>query len=220
MKKSKIKSFFTSRIFIGTVCFLLGGMFLGGSTGVNITQERYEQLLDMEKQVVPFTAGSNAASSEPTSNSDTSDSNSEKSTEEEKIAGLGDKVYISDSNGVKIMALTLNSAKLISERNQYSDTQVKKVVEIEYTYENIGSDETIYVSDSNFKIYDKSGYILSTYPAGANKYPQEISKGKKCTANMSFALNADSNELEVEFYENMFNSKSDATFKIEASNHI
>ena len=53
-------------------------------------------------------------------------------------------------------------------------------------------------------------------PAGAEKYPQAISTGKKCTANMSFALNNESNNLEIEFYDNMFDGKASEVFNISA----
>ena len=103
---------------------------------------------------------------------------------------------------------------ILTPRNQFSEKEAEKVVVIEYTYENIADEENLYVFDSNFKVYDASGNVLETYPAGAEKYPQAISKGKKCTANMSFALNNESNNLELEFYDNMFDGKASEVFNV------
>ncbi|WP_243894452.1 hypothetical protein [Clostridium perfringens] len=46
MNKEKLKSVFTSKIAIGIICFIIGGIALGNSSsGVNLTKERYDQLL-------------------------------------------------------------------------------------------------------------------------------------------------------------------------------
>ncbi|MDK0966101.1 DUF4352 domain-containing protein [Clostridium perfringens] len=140
----------------------------------------------------------------------------EKTEENKKTLGIGETAYINDKNGVKSMAITIDNVKLTDERNQFSEKEAEKVVVIEYTYENIADEENLYIFDSNFKVYDASGNVLETYPAGVEKYPQAISKGKKCTANMSFALNNESNNLEIEFYDNMFNGKASEVFNISA----
>ena len=45
MNKEKLKSVFTSKIAIGIICFIIGGIALGNSSsGVNLTKERYDQL--------------------------------------------------------------------------------------------------------------------------------------------------------------------------------
>ena len=140
----------------------------------------------------------------------------EKTEEDKRPLSIGETAYINDENGVKSMAITIDNVKLTDERNQFSEKKAEKVVVIEYTYENIAGEENLYVFDSNFKVYDASGNVLETYPAGAEKHPQAISKGKKCTANMSFALNNESNNLELEFYDNMFNGKASEVFNISA----
>jgi len=207
----KIKSIITNKITIGIICFILGGIIFGRTSGVDITQERYAQLLEMEKKVLA--TDTNSSKNDPKEDS-TKEKTAQDKSEESTVFGIGETVYLSDANGVKVMSLTIDGAKLIEERNSYSEKQADKVVEIDYTYENIGSEENINIFSSHFKIYDAAGNILETYPAGGDKHPQPISTGKKCSANMSFALNNESNELEVEFYENMFNSKPTGKFKI------
>ncbi len=186
-------------------------LYFRGNYGVDITQERFAQLLEMEKKALATdTNGSKNDSKEDSANKKTEQDKSEEST----VFGIGETVYLSDANGVKVMSLTIDSAKLIEARNSYSEKQADKVVVIDYTYENIGSEENLNVFSSHFKIYDATGNVLETYPAGADKHSQPISAGKKCSANMSFALNNESNELEIEYYQNMFNSKPTGKFKI------
>lgn len=209
MNKEKLKLVVTSKITVGVTCFVLGGLILGGTSGIDITQERYDQLLSMEKQVL----GKEDVSTPPTSGSAES---SKEDISQTNIFKVGETAYLVDSNNIELMSLTINSAKLIEDRNQFSDTEAKKVVEIEYTYENLGLDENLYISASNFKIYDSEGNALENYPAGADKHPQNISKDKKCTAEMSFALNSESNDIEIEFYENMFGDKPNAIYKLGA----
>lgn len=110
--------------------------------------------------------------------------------------------------------VTINSVRLTDERNQFADKQFEKVAVIEFTYQNLNSDEDVYISGTNFKAYDEEGNILSAYPKGVTKYPQGVSKGRKCTAEMSLGFNK-GNKLELEFYDNMFNDKSDTKFIVE-----
>lgn len=230
MNNQKIKSILTSKITVGISCFVLGAIVLGGTTPeVNITKERYEQLLGFEEVALNLNGEKtenngqeeikNLVELESNLEEDAKTSANESLTDEssnDNGLGLGETFYLKKPSGVKLMGLTINSAKLIDDRNQFSDKEANKVVEIEYTYENLGYDENLYVFDSNFKIYDASGNILESYPAGSYKFPQAISRGKKCTASMAFALNDESNNLEIEFYENMFNDNSESVFNVVA----
>ncbi|HFE9686811.1 TPA: DUF4352 domain-containing protein [Clostridium perfringens] len=215
MNKEKLKSLFTSKITIGIICFIIGGIALGNSSsGVNITKERYNQLLEFEKVALQKDNETLETFNEELTEENLDNKINEKSEEDKRPLGIGETAYINNNNGVKSMAVTIDNVKLTEERNQFSEKEAEKVVVIEYTYENIACEENLYVFDSNFKVYDASGNVLETYPAGAEKYPQAISKGKKCTANMSFALNNESNNLELEFYDNMFNGKASEVFNI------
>lgn len=217
MNKEKLKSVFTSKIAIGIICFIIGGIALGNSSsGVNLTKERYNQLLEFEKVALQKEGEAVETLNEELTEENLDNKINEKTEEDKRPLSIGETAYINDENGVKSMAITIDNVKLTDERNQFSEKEAEKVVVIEYTYENIAGEENLYVFDSNFKVYDASGNVLETYPAGAEKHPQAISKGKKCTANMSFALNNESNNLELEFYDNMFNGKASEVFNVSA----
>lgn len=126
---------------------------------------------------------------------------------EETVYGVGDTFNYKDEYTIKI-----NSVKTTKERNQFADEKVKNVVIINYTYENLNKDDDLFVDTISFKAYDSEGNAVDTYPADV-KMPKGISKGKKCTAEMAFGVN-EGDTIELEYLDNMFNSKKDALFKL------
>ncbi|MPQ42609.1 hypothetical protein [Clostridium tarantellae] len=205
MAKEKLKKILKSNIFVGGLCFALGIAVMQGEKGIDITKERYSQLLEMERIVLQ--------------RGKTKTEHAGKKFEgigENKPFSSDDTAYLIDKKGVKVMSLAIKNAQLTEERNEFSDVYADKVVKIEYVYENIGINNNLYLHEHNFKVYDKEGNVLEFYPMDIDKHPQSISKGKKCTAEMFFALNNVCNDLEIEFYENPFNDKPNAIFKVMA----
>lgn len=128
-----------------------------------------------------------------------------------KTYGLNEDVYITNDSGEYRLKIT--KIKETSERNQFSDKEADRVVIISYEYENISLDRDLYISDYDFKVYDKDNNSLETYPVDI-KYSDSVGVGRKSTGEMAFALNNDNNYLELEFYDNMWNSSSDCIFKL------
>ena len=129
-----------------------------------------------------------------------------------KIYGLNEDVYITNDSGEYRLKIT--GIKETSERNQFSDVEANRVVIISYEYENISLTDDLYISDYDFKVYDKDNNNLETYPADT-KYSSSVGVGRKSSGEMALALNNNNNYMEVEFYDNMWNSSSDCIFKIE-----
>ena len=129
-----------------------------------------------------------------------------------KTYGLNEDVYITNSDGEYRLKITGISET--SERNEYSDKVADRVIIISYEYENISLNEDLYISDYEFSAYDYDSNSLETYPVDT-KYPSSVSTGRKATDSMSFALNNNNNYVELEFYDNMWNSSSDCIFKLE-----
>lgn len=134
------------------------------------------------------------------------------SKKEPKKYGLNEPVIITTSAGS--YRLTFTGVTETSERNRYSDTQANRVILISYEYENIDSEENVYIFDSHFKIYDNENNSLETYPV-SDKAGESVSIGRKTNATMAYALNNNANHIEIEHYSNMFNSKYDCIFEIE-----
>ena len=57
--------------------------------------------------------------------------------------------------------------------NEFSDTKADRVVILSYEYENISLNNDLYISDFNFKLYDKENNALDSYPADV-KYPDSV----------------------------------------------
>ncbi|MDI6617901.1 MAG: hypothetical protein QME45_04375 [Clostridiales bacterium] len=125
-------------------------------------------------------------------------------SKEVKTYNIGDIININNQYTV-----TINKAFLTKDRNEFSDQKASKVAVIEYTYKNLNCDKGIGIFDTDFKVYDEKGNVLETYPAGAEKNPQQIAKGKQCTAEMAYGFN-EGNKLELDFYDNIFSGNSSA----------
>ena len=135
----------------------------------------------------------------------TSSDGTQSSTSDLATYKLNDDIYVTNNSGKYRVKFT--KIYETSDRNQFSDTQANRVVIIEYEYENISLEDDLYISELSFKSYDKENNNLETYPVNT-KYPSNISKGRKTNASVAYALNSDSNYIELEFYDNMFNSKA------------
>lgn len=143
--------------------------------------------------------GSSSDSTSVSSNSDGSG--------ETTIYHLNEDIYITKSTGKYRVKFT--NIKETKERNRYSDKEAKRVIVIDYEYENIDQESDLYVSDvTNFKLYDKDNNVLETYPVDI-KYATSIGKGRKGSASVAYALNNDSNYIELEYYDNTWNSSPD-----------
>lgn len=146
--------------------------------------------------------------------SNTSQSNTEATAapEEKTTYRPGDEIFIKNSTG----EYKINFTKIeeTAERNQFSDVEAERVVIISYEYENISCDDDLNISDLNFKLYDKENNSLKSYPANVT-YPQAVGQGRKTSASTAYALNSAENYIELEYYDNLFNSKSDCTVTFE-----
>ncbi len=126
---------------------------------------------------------------------------------------LNDDIYINNDDGKYRLKIT--GIKESKQRNEYSDKEAKKVIVISYEYENLTLEDDLYISSTNFKAYDNDNNSLETYEVIDYKYPNKVSNGRKATAEMVFALNNDSNYIELEFYDNPYNSKSNTKIALE-----
>ena len=134
----------------------------------------------------------------------TSNSGGTASTADLTTYKLNDDIYVkSDSGEYRVKFTKIYETK---ERNEFSEKTANRVVIIEYEYENISKENDLLISEMNFKLYDKENNQLESYPV-STKYGNSISKGRKATASEAFALNSDSNYIELEFYDNYFNNK-------------
>lgn len=138
--------------------------------------------------------GCNSASVSDTQKTDTP-------TDEENVFKLGEEIFINKDEGEYKFKIT--KVEETAERNEFSDKTPNRVIIISYEYENISYSTDLFISDMNFKAYDKDNNSMDTYPASI-EYADSISAGRKTSGQMAFGLNSDKNYVELEFYDNMF----------------
>lgn len=154
-----------------------------------------------------------SSDSAKTSKEDSSGNISADNSKSEATYKIGDSVKIKTSAGEYTVKIT--SVKETKSRNEFSDVKADRVILVSYEYENISYDDDLLVSDMNMKLYDKENNLLETYPATEEKFGSSVGTGRRSSGVEAYALNSKENYVELEFYANMFNSKSDCTFILE-----
>lgn len=164
-----------------------------------------------------FVFSENSETTVSSNNSNTNSNNSSTSQntnkEETKTYGLNEEITINVSGNEYV--LTITGIQEMKERNQFSEKTPAQVFLIDYTYKNISSEDTIYISDMNFKIIDEQGEIGDTYPNDTERSPQNITEGVTCKSQMVLCVNNESSKVKLQYFDNMFNSKPDATFELD-----
>lgn len=154
-----------------------------------------------------------SSDSAKTSKDDGSGTTSAANSKNEATYKIGDSVKVKTSMGEYTVKIT--SVKETKSRNQFSDVKADRVILVSYEYENISYNDDLLVSDMNMKLYDKDNNLLESYPSTEQKFGSSIGTGRKSSGVDAYALNSKENYVELEFYGNMFNSKSDCTFILE-----
>lgn len=186
MNKGKITKILKSRITVGIVCFLLGGMVLGGSPNKN-TQQVVAQ-------------GNQTSQEKPKEEATQKPANKK---EDILTMELGKTYTVSGANGS--YNITIEGIRFTDERNSYSEKVAEQVMFLDFNYENVDNTEEVYVSDMNFKIMDDEGNILETYPVSDdNRSSKRLPIGGKSSASATYALPKSSKTVKILFYDNMF----------------
>lgn len=187
MKSNKLKKILTSKITVGVVCFILGGMVLGDEV------EQPMQQVSSSGQTQKENASEDDKKSESTSKSDS------KLTQ----IKLGEPYVIKSSDGD--YNVTVEKIRFTDERNEFSEKEAKHVIFLDFNYENISNKEEVYLSESNFKVMDEDGNVLDTYPVSDDsRNSKSLPVGGKCKASAAYAMPKSSKTLKVLFYDNMF----------------
>lgn len=150
------------------------------------------------------------------SNDDISDNSGDSKQEEkkeDKVYKVGDVATYSEYDK-DLYTFKINSVKTTKERNEFADSQPEQVIIVNYTYENIGSDEDVYVDGVlNFTVIDEDGNVCDTYPVAMDKQAKETPKGAKCTAETAYGLIKKSSKIKLRFKEPFGNAE--ANFEID-----
>lgn len=217
MNKEKITAILKSKVFVGVVCFILGGSIFSDGSKVQELQgeldSKVAKITELEAKIEtakPWFAmkeEERKAEEEKIAKAEAEkkaeEEKKQKEEEAKKANRIGERViYTYGSKGQA--ALTINSVVLTDERNQFADP-VKKVVEINYTIENIDMDELDFFLDNKAKFYDADGNKCNSYPNSTGAGTYDISKGRKATGKEFIGItNSDKAYLEMELGGNIY----------------
>ena len=194
-KDSKLKKILTSRITVGIICFLLGGLFIGG-----ISQKKVQEGDTNSQTKKDNTTEVNLDSKNESKDKTQSGSNLTQMK-------LGQSYKITTSNGD--YNLTIEGIRFTDKRNEFSEKPAKYVIFLDFNYENVSSTEEVYLFDSNFKVIDDQGTILDAYPVDDDaRQSKTLPIGTKCKASATYAMPTSSKNLRVLFYDNMYENPS------------
>lgn len=107
-----------------------------------------------------------------------------------------------DEEGKELYRLVIDSVETMEERNPYDEREPAQVVLINYTYTNISLETALYLDRIQFSVLDQTATIGDLYPNPIQKRPQSISAGVTCHAQMVFALENESQSIQINYYEN------------------
>ena len=124
---------------------------------------------------------------------------------------MNEDIQISDTYGDYSIKIT--NVRESSERTKNAKIKADRVIVISYEYTNINMDQNLFITGARFNAYDKNNVMLQTYPIDY-LLPDYIARGRTAQAEMVYALNNDSNEVELEFYKNMFDGKAYCIIKL------
>ena len=129
--------------------------------------------------------------------------------QEERIYSVGDRIVFDDKYALTIVGVTETA-----ERNEFSEKEVDQVLIIEYQYENLNSNEEIYISEMEFKLVDEGGNMMDTYPVEVHHMAEYTPKGTKTLASFAVGTTAKSGSIVMDYYDNFFSSESDCSFNL------
>ena len=129
--------------------------------------------------------------------------------QEERIYTTGDRIVFDNEYALTIIGVTETD-----ERNEFSEKEVEQVLIVEYLYENLASDEEIYISEFEFKLVDQGGNMMDSYPVEATHSPSYTPKGAKTLGSFAVGTTVKSEKIDMHYYDNFFASESDCIFSI------
>lgn len=161
--------------------------------------------VDSVKKVDPLDPPVSSTEGEPTT----------KKEQEEQSFHIGERAVFDDRYALTILSMTETS-----DRNEFSEKEVAQVFFIEYLYENLDSEEEIYISEMDFKMVDAGGNMVDTYPLDAGHSAQYTPKGAKTLGSFAVGTVVEGTELKLHYYDNFFASTHDCIFILQEGESV
>ncbi|WP_273327777.1 hypothetical protein [Vallitalea guaymasensis] len=151
--------------------------------------------------------------------------NEEKDTDEENkeaeesyislVFKLGEVAEVENRYNIKMIGLNETD-----DRNQFSNKEVAQVLIIDFVYENLGLDESLKLSDMDFKFVDEGGNMCDTYPVKGAFEGKAAPVGTRSFASMTIGTIESSSKIRVLYYENMFDNEHACEFELTLNENV
>lgn len=122
---------------------------------------------------------------------------------------------------------SLNNIVTVSNKNQKYTIQINNITRaidennssaylflIDYTYKYLSGEDTLYISDMDFKLVDSNGEEGSSYSSNLYKYPEAVFVGESCRAQMVFSVKNPCNSVKLYYFDYFWNTKQSASFSL------
>lgn len=129
----------------------------------------------------------------------------------QKYYSVGENVAVRSGEGEYDIAI--DSVKESKSRNEFADTNPKRVIIVSYTYKNVSCTEDVTISNLYLHVYDSSGKLLDVYPSDDVKEPARISTGKHYNASVAYGIDDNSEQVQIDLYDIFDPIKHAVTFQ-------
>lgn len=126
--------------------------------------------------------------------------------------GLNEELNLYGSDGGK-GSISITGISETSERDNYAAENYSQVFIIDYTYKNISSSDSMYISGSNFKIIDEEGEIGGECFI-SHTFPETITAGTTCRAQMVFGVRNRSTKVKLQYWSSISSQQPSAIFEL------
>lgn len=184
-------------------------MSLSACSSGGVSQEEYDKVVAERDEYKALLEEIGAGGTDTSSGQLQSEWMETAEKEETKEFGVGETWEVEGK-----FKVTVNSVITTDYRNEYDESNPSAVYIVNYTYENIGIENELYVSFEN-KVVDNGGKMASSYPGDIDKYATYVPTGAYCEAEACIGVeNAGSFKDYITVYDDEYNEHY-AVFNLE-----
>jgi len=111
---------------------------------------------------------------------------------------IGETCVISSEAGTDLCSLRINDIRFTTERNEEDTSAPESVAVIEYTYDNISSEEALLFDSMSFKLLQDED-VCTPYYLSTLTLAEPAEKGESSTGHLAFIVDKDSKDVKIYF---------------------
>jgi len=111
---------------------------------------------------------------------------------------IGETCVISSEAGTDLCSLRINDIRFTTERNEEDTSAPESVAVIEYTYDNISSEEALLFDSMSFKLLQDEN-VCTPYYLSTLTLAEPAGKGESSTGYLAFIVDKDIKDVKIYF---------------------